>query len=134
MLAEVFEGLGYGTELTPASKDGGKDIVLSFVASGESRSYVVEVKHWRSGKRVGEAKVQDFVEVIASERRSGGLYLSTHGYTGDAFRSLTEVERRTLRFGDEEKVAALCKTYLKAESGLWTPQPDLEELLYKGTE
>ena len=134
-LAEVFEGLGYETDLTPASKDGGKDIVVSFVASGATRSYVVEVKHWRSGKRVGEGKVRDFVKVIADERRSGGLYLSTYGYTDDAFESLTEVERSTIGFGGKAKVAALCKTYVKAGSGLWTPQPDLmEEFLYKETE
>lgn len=133
-LAAVFEKLGFETELTPASKDGDKDIILGFKASDGSRTYVVEVKHWRSRKKVGEKHVTHFVEVIAAEGRVGGLYLSTYGYASDAFKSLTEVERKTLRFGSEEKIAALCKMYLKAESGLWTPQPDLEGVLYEGTE
>jgi len=44
--------------------------------------YYVEVKHWRSATKVGSGVVSDFVEVIARDKVAGGLFLSTHGYTG----------------------------------------------------
>ena len=54
LLAEVFEELGFDVELTPSSKDGGKDLVLSCLICGHGRKYFVEVKHWRSGNESRE--------------------------------------------------------------------------------
>jgi restriction system protein len=113
LLAEVFEGLGFGVELTPSSKDGGKDIILQCRLLGIHRSYIVEVKHWRSGKKVSSSAVRSFLTVIEEEGRDGGLYLSTYGYSSDAFQMLTEVERQRLRFGAKEKIVSLCRNYMK---------------------
>ncbi len=54
MMAAVLDALGFDAELTPASKDGGKDIILTMQTESGYKSYIVELKHWRSGKRVGE--------------------------------------------------------------------------------
>jgi restriction endonuclease Mrr len=134
MLAEVFDGIGFSVELTPGSKDGGKDIILRCEVSGKSRTYIVEIKHWRSGSRVGADATKDFLNVIIREGRSGGLYLSTYGYTNTAFESLSEIERRKLRFGSEEKIVGLCKTYVKLRSGIWSPPTKLTDVLFDGTE
>ena len=133
MLAEVFEGIGFDVELTPPSKDGGKDIILECTLHGQKRHYIVEIKHWRSETRVGGKAIREFLDVLLKEERQGGLYLSTYGYCNNAFEYLTEIERRKLKFGDQEKVVALCQSYLKAESGIWTPQSRLTEVLYEGT-
>jgi restriction endonuclease Mrr len=134
ILAEVFEGLGFSVELTPGSKDEGKDIILECYVSGKKHSYIVEVKHWRSGKRVGQSTVKDFLNVIVRESRQGGLFLSTSGYCDNAFEMLTEIEREKLKFGSEEKVVNLCKTYVKADSGIWSPPELLTEVLFDGTQ
>jgi hypothetical protein len=120
MLAVVFEGVGFKVELTPPSKDGGKDIILQFSASGTDQNYLVEVKHWRSRQRVGPGYISHFIKVVAREKRHGGLYLSTYGYSDNAFEALTELEKRKVRFGSEEKIVSLCRTFIKAESGLWS--------------
>lgn len=133
MLAEVFEGFGFKVELTPPSKDGGKDIILACTVKGKEHSYIVEVKHWRSGQRVGKNAAKEFTKVIARENRQGGLFLSTYGYCDNAFESLTESERVSVRFGEQEKIRLLCKTYVKAESLLWKPVSPLPELLYDAT-
>jgi restriction system protein len=134
MLAEVFDGIGFSVELTPGSKDGGKDIILRCEVGGKKRTYIVEVKHWRSGSRVGADAARDFLNVIVREGRDGGLYLSTYGYTGTAFESLSEIERRILRFGSEEKIVGLCKTYVKLRSGIWSAPSKLTDVLFDATE
>ena len=74
-IAEVFEGIGFSVTLTRPSKDGGKDVILVCQVQGEQAEYIVEIKHWRSGKRVGRAVLLDFVNVIVREGRKGGLFL-----------------------------------------------------------
>lgn len=63
----------------------------------------------------------------------GGLYLSTYGYWDTAFEALTEIEKHTLRFGNERKIYALCQTYMKAREGLWTIPDSLSDLFYEDT-
>ena len=58
---------------------------------------------------------------------------STYGYCDDAFEQLSEIDRQRLRFGNKEKVVALCRTYVKARSGIWSPPEHLAEVLYEGT-
>jgi HJR/Mrr/RecB family endonuclease len=134
LLAEAFDGLGFKVTHTRSSKDEGKDIILECEIDGQEKSYIVEVKHWRAGGKVGSKSVNDFLKVIGREKREGGLFLSTSGYTGNAFESLSEVERRVLRFGGEQKVHAICRTYVRARGGLWSPQMTLADSLFEATE
>jgi restriction system protein len=130
MLAEVFEGLGFEVTLTPGSKDGGKDLILECIVRGKRKSYVVEVKHWRSRQRVGKGYINDFVKVVAKEQHEGGLYLATYGYSSDAFEALTKVERDVIKFGVDKKIVSLCRTYVKAESGIWSTPSTLPDLIF----
>lgn len=133
MIAEVFDGIGFKVELTPGSKDGGKDIILSCKVEGKDKSYIVEIKHWRSGVKVGQDAIKSFLNVIVNEDRNSGLYLSTFGYCNNAFEALTEIERKKIKFGEEEKIVSLCKTYNKIASGIWSPCTNLAEILYEQT-
>lgn len=134
MMARVMEGLGFECELTPPSKDGGKDLILVWRATSGDQSFIVELKHWRSGKRVGKAAVSDFMSVIVAENRTGGLFLSTSGYAADRTEGLTEVTRDRLWFGEKKKVVLLAKTYIRACNGLWSPPTILPEVLFEATE
>ena len=60
LLAETFEGIGFSVTLTPSSKDGGKDIIIQHEMEGKIKSYIVEVKHWRCGNKVGSNLVDFF--------------------------------------------------------------------------
>jgi restriction endonuclease Mrr len=134
MMTAVLDGLGFSAELTPASKDGGKDIILNLKTELGSVTYVIELKHWRSGKRVGGKFVRDFVNVVARECRHGGLFLSTSGYAEDAFQTLTEIERKIVRFAGKTKVINLCRSYVKIGTELWQPtEESLAELLSSDT-
>lgn len=129
VIAQIFEGLGFDVTLTEASKDGGKDLILDCEIGGCPASYIVEIKHWNSGKRVGGGILQRFLRVILSERRSGGLFLSTSGYSGNAFEQFTMFERRMVRFGNDEKVVGLCQTFERMKSGIWSTPEELVEII-----
>lgn len=133
MVAELFEGLSFSVTLTPPAKDGGKDIVLECVNKGTNESYIVEIKHWRSKQRVGSDAIKEFLSVICKEKRVSGLFLSTYGFTDNAFEGLTEIERKIIRFGDEQKIINLCKSYLKVKSGIWSPMDNLERIITDST-
>ncbi|WP_263603461.1 restriction endonuclease [Chryseobacterium sp. PET-29] len=133
IIAEIFEGLAFDVKLTAPSKDGGKDLILEINKKGDTKRYLVEVKHWKSKKQVGQKYVKEFVNVICNEKSDSGLLLSTYGFTPNAFEGLTELERKSVRFGNEEKIVSLCKTYLKVKSGIWTPLDDLQEIFLEQT-
>ncbi len=134
LLFRVFSGLGFNVTLTPESKDGGKDLILACTVDTRDRSYIVEVKHWRSGQRVGANAVRSFLHVIGRERRDGGIYLSTYGYARNAFESLSQIDRERLRFGAKEKVVAFCRSYVRSHEGTWRSPSLLADLLYEHTE
>lgn len=134
MMARVMEGLGFDCTLTPPSKDGGKDLILVCHATSGKESFIVELKHWRSGKRVGRQSVLDFLHVVVAENRTGGLFLSTSGYAANSFEGLTKVSRERIRFGGCPKVVLLVQTYVRASNGLWTPPTTLREVLFEATE
>jgi hypothetical protein len=77
MMAEVFRGIGFQVELTPPAKDGGKDVILMCIVSGSVHSYIVELRHWRSAKRVGPNAIRHFLDVIIKENRHAGVFLPT---------------------------------------------------------
>jgi hypothetical protein len=42
-------------------------------------------------------------------------------YTRDAASALSELEQRNVRLGGQAKIINLCRTYVKAELGIWRP-------------
>ncbi|WP_395701357.1 restriction endonuclease [Aquabacterium sp.] len=133
MMARVMEGLGFDTTLTPPSKDGGKDLILTCTVNRKTESYIVELKHWRAGKPVIQGVISSFLKVIVREKRAGGLLLSTSGYAANISESLTEISTQKLRLGGQQKVVLLAQTYRRAYSGLWAPPTDLPEVLFEET-
>ncbi len=133
VLAEAFRGIGFSVELTPGSKDGGKDLILTCVTGDGERSYYVEVKHWRSRKGVGGKYLDDFMQIVVSEKQHGGLFLSTYGYSNQAIELLCDIEKRTVRLGDSRKIVALCQSYVKSASGVVIPSKELPDILFCDT-
>ena len=133
LLAEVFSGLGFNVTLTPSSKDGGKDLILECISNETNCSYIVEIKHWRSGQKVGSSSISEFLRVILKENRNAGIFLSTFGYCDNAFEHLTEIDRERVRIGDQTKVISLCQRYSKVRSGIWSPVSNFPEILFEQT-
>jgi restriction system protein len=128
MVAEIFLELGFDVELTPPSKDGGKDVIVRGRVRGNNVTYFIEAKHWVSGHRVGLATVSEFVRVVASKDIAGGLILSTSGYTGDVYEHYAELSKH-VALGDESKVVSLCRRYERIGRGLLRPLLILDDLV-----
>ncbi len=66
VMREVFERLGFRTELTRPGKDGGFDLRLESDECGETKVFLVEVKHWlASRKKPGSKALSSLVDVVA---------------------------------------------------------------------
>ncbi|UYG09079.1 restriction endonuclease [Halomonas sp. M4R1S46] len=133
VLAKAFDGLGFDVELTPSSKDGGKDLVLHCMEQGTRRRYVVEVKHWVSGKRVGSTELLKFVEVVAKENHDAGLFLSTSGFNRNAYKAEAHLEHRRVRLAGEDKVMRICQMFVATQSGVLAPKQSLGQVFHDGT-
>jgi len=127
LLGEVFSGLGFTAQVTPATADGGKDVVLTANVTGQKRTYFIELKHWLTS-RPGPKLIEQFIKVTAAERTSGGLFMASSGFTAPSFEVLGSIERPTA-LGDHGTLTALCRSYVRAESGLWSPPSDPFEVL-----
>ncbi|MBL0737292.1 restriction endonuclease [Flavobacterium sp. GN10] len=132
-ISELFEGIGFKTTLTPSSKDGGKDVILECTINNIQKTFIVEIKHWRSGQKVGQSAVKEFTHVIINEKREKGLFLSTYGFTGNYYESISEKQKSIIRFGEKDKIVELCKTYEKVNNGIWNPIDSLENILFDNT-
>ena len=132
-VAELFEGIGFKVTLTPSSKDGGKDVILECVIDKIKKTYIIEIKHWRSRQKVGKEAIKEFTKIIINEKRERGLFLATYGFSNNYFESLTEKEKKIISFGEQEKIIELCKIYERINNGIWNPINTLEDILFENT-
>ena len=131
IIATALDSLGFSVFLTPASKDGGKDIIASCIVKNKEIVYYIEIKHWIKKGKVSPVDINSFVEVNLKNKTSGGLFLSTSGYTQEVYKSLSSITKQKVRIGDENKIVTLCKKYAMCQSGVWYPQSALPELLFE---
>jgi hypothetical protein len=134
VLAAAFEDFGFEAHLTPAAKDGGKDIILECVERGTRKRYVVEVKHWISGKPVHGSHLRKFLAVIVNEQHDSGLILSTSGFARNAYESMIHLEHKRIRMGGKDKIISLCQLFVKRESGLWSADRCPTDILFEQTD
>ena len=127
IIATVFSDFGYNVELTPAAKDGGKDVIVWY----RGESYIIEIKHWNNKNKVGAHYITEFLQVVIRENRKIGLYLSSSGYTSNAFEALSKIEKRKLRYGDKVSMFSLLKMYERFNNGIYIPVNDLEDIMGK---
>jgi hypothetical protein len=133
LLATAFAELGFVAELTPPSKDGGKDIILECHERGARKRYIVEVKHWACGKPVPGQHLKRFLRVIINEQHDSGLILSTSGFAQNALESVVHLEQKRIRTAGRDKVLKLCELYVKRSSGLWIGPQSPTEALFEHT-
>lgn len=128
----ALRGIGFRVTLTPSAKDGGKDVVAVCTVENAIARFYVEIKHWRHD-RTGMGFISDFVEVNLRDGTTGGLFLSTSGFTHEVHGRLAEISRDRVRLGDREKIVSLCQRFVRHRGGLWNSETPLPEILVEGT-
>jgi len=83
-VAELLARLGYEITLTPASRDGGKDIYAAKKDDLGSFLYVVECKKYAPGRRVGVNLIRELHGVVQAERATAGILATTAFFTKGA--------------------------------------------------
>jgi hypothetical protein len=102
-VAELLARQGFDVELTPASRDGGKDIYAAKSDSLGSFMWIVECKRWNRRSRVGIGIVQRLNGVVDAERATGGILATTTFFSRDAL-AYQAVVRNRLALKDYEGV------------------------------
>jgi restriction system protein len=83
-VAEILDRLGYEVTLTPASKDGGKDIYAAKKDHLGTFLYVVECKQYAPDRRVGVGLIRELNGVVQAERATAGILATTSFFTRGA--------------------------------------------------
>lgn len=83
-VAELLSRLGYEVELTPASKDGGKDICVARKDHLGTFMYVVECKKYSPANPVKVNLVRQLSGVVQAERATAGILVTTSSFTRGA--------------------------------------------------
>ena len=82
LVERVFSAMGYKTRLTPARKDGGRDIIAIDDRAGRSGRILIECKRY-SGS-VGVAHARQLHGVVTTEQATKGIIVSTGAFTRGA--------------------------------------------------
>ena len=82
LVEALYNKMGYKTELTPATRDGGKDVIAENINAGERMKIYIECKKY-TGK-VGIAIVQRLLGVVSRKQVTKGIIITTADFTAPA--------------------------------------------------
>lgn len=84
LVAELLSRQGYNVKLTPATRDGGKDIYIATKDSLGSFLYLVECKRFAPDRPVGVGLIRQLYGTVQAERATAGILATTSFFTKDA--------------------------------------------------
>ncbi len=84
VMAEIYCRLGYKVELTKATRDGGKDIIIRKPEILGDFIYYVECKKYAAKRHIGVGIIRNLVGMINTDRVNGGILATTSYFTPDA--------------------------------------------------
>jgi len=84
LVAELLSRLKYEVTLTPASRDGGKDICAAKKDHLGTFLYIVECKKYAPNNRVGVGLIRQLYGVVQAEQATAGVLATTSFFSRDA--------------------------------------------------
>ncbi len=123
LMAAILADLGWQIELTPQSKDGGKDIIATIPFGGGKLLGIVECKRYSPHHKVGIDIVERFVYTIREKTKASlGMMMTTSFFTQGAWEVAKEHSWQ-LQLHDYDKVCCLLKNFGSygqgGNSGMW---------------
>lgn len=85
LVASIFRANGFNVELTPASHDGGFDVLAVQRSNlvGETR-FLIECKRYKKDKKIGIGLVQRLIGTVNQFKATKGILVTTSSFTRDA--------------------------------------------------
>ena len=90
-MAALFRERGFEVELTPRTRDGGKDIYAGRSDALGTSLYIIECKRYASTRKVGVEAVRKLYGVVQQERATKGIIVTTSWFTRDAIDFATPI-------------------------------------------
>ena len=94
LVAELLVSRGFDVELTPESRDGGRDILASSQSDLGRLLHLVECKRYAPDRPVGVSLVTNLYGVVEIERATNGIIVTTSRFTKGAIERAGELEYR----------------------------------------
>jgi len=101
LIAELLCRDGLRVQLTPATRDGGRDILAFLDTSIGSHLHLVECKRFAPHRPITVELVRNLYGVVEAERATSGLLVTTSHFTRDAL-SFRQIVRHRLTLRDCE--------------------------------
>ena len=83
LVAELFRAKGYQVELTQATRDGGKDLMIIDKSFGNFLIYA-ECKKFAPRRPVGVSIISDLAGRIDNDRATAGIVITTSYFSSEA--------------------------------------------------
>ena len=83
IVAELFKGFGYDTELTQRTRDGGKDII-AIKRQEVDVKYLIECKRPDPGNLIGVSAVRELLGIKVDDNATKAILATTTFFTKDA--------------------------------------------------
>ena len=93
-IAEVLHRRGASVELTKATRDGGKDIIIRFKSDLGESVYYVECKRVKRSQTVGVDVVRRLYGVVTNDRVNGGLVITNGHFSKEAWAFKNETKHQ----------------------------------------
>jgi transcriptional regulator with XRE-family HTH domain len=129
LIAELLHDMGSDVQLTPQSKDGGRDVLASMTTPLGKLLVIVECKRYAEHRKIGAAIVERFLWTVdRKDRASLGILATTSSFTHDA-RLLESSNKWRLGLRDYHQLVEWLSRYgtwtdLQRKQ-LWTPSAEL---------
>lgn len=126
LVAELLQKMGHEVTITPATRDGGRDILASFKTPIGPRLTVVECKRHAMKNPVGLSIVERFLYTIREkDKASHGLIATTSRFSGDAVKEAAKYEY-LLSLADRDQIIQWLKQFgswnRHNKSNIWVPE------------
>jgi hypothetical protein len=117
LIAHLFDDRGYSVELTPQSRDGGRDVIVRAQTGFGDLLFLVECKRNRPNRPVSVGLVRSLLGVVEDEEATMGVLITTSSFTKNAL-ELGERHKYRLKLKDFEHIKKWLSEYGRGQKGL----------------
>ena len=106
LVAALWGRIGYVTEITKATRDGGKDVIAKRDAPGQQEVVLIECRQW--SKKISVKAIREMIGVMQDERANKGVVVAPGGFsqgTGSATEYAARL--RTVELVDGARLATI---------------------------
>jgi restriction system protein len=112
LVADLMQDKGFDVKLTPATRDGGADILATRKLGTGEELYLVDAKKYKKTRKIGVEKVRTLYGLLTHRKATKAMLVTTTSFTKDA-RELEHDHKYQLTLSDYAEVALWIQNYGK---------------------